>query len=167
MSFRTPRPWPLQTMLTSSARQLAAQAYECWRFLYGALLQGQLNDSKSRCYSPRLSEDDFRRAGLPSGIEVSTEGTRVLGGPLGSTAFCRDFAKGIVAEVTEGFEVVSRMTSLQAQNCLAIGAVQHRINHLLRMIPGGEVADHGDIMEAYDNALLDLPKGMVRTTRRP
>jgi len=147
--------------------QLAAQAYERWRFLYGALLQGQLNDSKSKCYSPRLSEDDVRRAGLPSGIEVSTEGTRVLGGPVGSTAFCRDFAKGIVAEVTEDFKVISRMTSLQAQHCLATGAVQHRINHLLRMIPGGEVADYGDIMEAYDNALLDLPRGMVRRLSLP
>jgi len=60
--------------------QLAAQAYERWRFLYGTLLQGQLNDSKSKCYSPQLSENDVR-AGLPSGIEISTEGTRVLGGP--------------------------------------------------------------------------------------
>ena len=59
---------------------MAAQAHERWRFLYGTLLQGQLNDSKRKCYSPRLSENDVRRAGLPSGIEISTEGTRVLGG---------------------------------------------------------------------------------------
>jgi len=86
---------------------------------------------------------------------------------VGSIAFCRDFAKGIVAEVTEDLKVISRMTSLQAQHCLATGAVQHRINHLLRMIPGGEVADYGDIMEAYDNALLDLPRGMVRRLSLP
>ena len=61
--------------------QLAAQAYELWRFLYGALLQDELNDPKSKCYSPRLSEDSVRKAGLPSGIEVSTEGTRVRAGP--------------------------------------------------------------------------------------
>ena len=104
---------------------------------------------------------------LPSGIEISTEGTRVLGGPVGCTAFCQDFAKGVVAEVTEGFKVISKTTSLQAQSCLATGAVQHRISHLLRMIPGGEVADYGDIMEAYDNALLDLPKRMVRRRSLP
>ena len=147
--------------------KLAAQAYERWRFLYGELLQGKLNDSKSKCHSPRLSKNDIRRAGLPSGIEVSTEGTRVLGGPVGCTAFCRDFFQGDRRRVNRGFKVISRMTSLQAQHCLTTGAVQHRNSHLLRMIPGGEVVDHGDIMEAYDNALLDLPKGMVRTTRRP
>jgi len=51
--------------------------------------------------------------------------------------------------------VLSRMTSLQ-QHCLTTGAVQHQISNLLRMIPGGEVADYAGIMEAYDNALLDL-----------
>jgi len=59
---------------------------------------------------------------------------------------CRGFAKGIVAEVTEDFKVISRMTSLQAQHCLTTGTVQHRINYLLRMIPGVEVADYGDII---------------------
>jgi len=97
------------------------------------LLQGQLNDSKSICYSPWLSEDDVREAGLLSGIEVSTEETRALGGPVGSTASCRDFSKGVVAEVTKGFEVISGMTSLQARHCLTTGAVQQRTNHLLRM----------------------------------
>jgi len=59
------------------------------------------------------------------------------------------------------------MTSLQAQHCLTTGAVQHRINHLLWMIPGGEVADYGGIREAYDNALLDLPKVLARRLSRP
>ena len=83
--------------------QLAAHAYELWRFLYGALLQGKLNDSKSICYSPRLSEDEVLRAGLSSGIEVSTEGTRVLGGPVGCTAFCRDFSHGDRCRGDRGF----------------------------------------------------------------
>jgi len=104
---------------------------------------------------------------LPSSIEISTEGTRVLGGPVGCTAFCQDFAKGVVAEVTEGFKVISWMISLQAQHCLTTGAVQHRISHLLRMISGSEVADYGGIMEAYDNALLDLPKRVVRRLSLP
>ena len=83
---------------------------------------------------------------MPSGIEISTEVTRALGGPVGCTAFCRDFTKGVVAEVAEGFKVTSRMTPLQAQHCLTTGATQHRISHLLRMIPGGEAADYGEIM---------------------
>ena len=77
-----------------STPQLAPQAYERWRFIYEALLQGQLNDSKSKCDSPRLSGDDVRRAGLPSGIEISTEGTRVLGGPVGCTAFVEVLPRG-------------------------------------------------------------------------
>jgi len=152
--------------------QVAASAYERWRFLYGALLQGQLNDSKSKCYSPRLSENDVRRAGLPSGIGVSTEGTRVLGGPVGSTAFCRDFTKGIAAEVTEDFKVISRMTSLQAQHCLTTGAVQHRINHLLRMIPGGEVRITGTSWRPTTTRCSTYQGGRpgasaYRTTQRP
>ena len=59
------------------------------------------------------------------------------------------------------------MSSLQAQHCLATGAVQHRINHLLRTIPGGELADYGDIMAKYDAALLGLPRRFVRRLQLP
>ena len=58
----------------------AAVAYERWKFLYEAILQGQMNDSKSKCFSPSLSEADVRAEGLPRPIEVTLAGTRVLGG---------------------------------------------------------------------------------------
>ena len=61
---------------------------------------------------------------------------------MGSLDFCRSFATDIVEEVVEDFEIIGRMSSLQAQHCLATGAVQHRINHLLRTILGGELADY-------------------------
>jgi len=104
-----------------------------------------MNDSKSKCFSPSLSEAYVRAEGLSRAIEVTRSGTRVLGGAVGSLDFCRGFATDIVEEVVEDFEIIGRMSSLQAQHCLATGAVQHRINHLLRTIPGGELADYGDI----------------------
>ena len=44
---------------------------------------------------------------------------------------------------------------------------QHRINHLLRTIPGGELKDYGDIMAKYDAALLGLPRRFVRRLQLP
>jgi len=98
--------------------ELAAAAYERWRFLYAALLQGELNDSKSKCYSPKISTEAVRAAGMPIDVEITTEGTRVLGGPVGSVDHCRSFAESVVQEVIEDLDVVSRMSSLQAQHCL-------------------------------------------------
>ena len=92
----------------------ASVAYERWKFLYEAILQGQMNDSKSKCFSPSLSEANVRAEGLSRAIEVTLSGTRVLGGPVGSLDFCRSFATDIVEEVVEDFEIIGRMSSLQA-----------------------------------------------------
>ena len=75
---------------------------------------------------------------MPTDVDITTDGTRVLGGPVGSVDYCRSFAESVVQVVIEDLDVVSRMSSLQAQHCLTVGSVQHRVNHLLRMIPGGE-----------------------------
>ena len=147
--------------------EVVAVAYERWRFLYAAILQGVLKDSKSKCYSPNLSAAAVRAAGLPPAIAVTTVGTRVLGGPVGSLDFCRSFAEGIVAEVEEDFEIIGRMSSLQAQLCLTTGSVQHRINHLLRTIAGGELSEFGDVMARYDDALLRLPRRIARRLQLP
>ena len=58
--------------------------------------------------------------------------------------------ESVVQEVIEDLGVVSRMSSLQAQHCLTVGSVQHRVNHLWRMIPGGENSIFGDLMRKYD-----------------
>ena len=68
--------------------ELAAAAYERWRFLYAALLQGELNDSKSKCYSPKISTEAVRAAGMPPDVGIATDGTRVLGGPVGAVDYC-------------------------------------------------------------------------------
>ena len=78
--------------------ELAAAAYKRWRFLYAALLQGELKDSKSKCYSPKISAEAVRAAGMPTDVEIATDGTRVLGGPVGSPDYCRSFAENLVQE---------------------------------------------------------------------
>ena len=98
---------------------------------------------------------------MPIDVEITTEGTRVLGGPIGSIDYCRSFAESVVQEVIEDLDVVSRMSSLQAQHCLTVGSVQHRVNHLWRMTPGGENSIFGDLMRKYDEALLSIPRRMT------
>jgi len=66
-----------------------------------------------------------------------------------------------VQEATEDLIVISRMSSLQAQRCLTVGSVQHRVSHLWRMIPGGENSIFGDLMHKYDEALLSTPRHMT------
>ena len=94
---------------------------------------------------------------MPTDVEIATDGTRVLGGPVGSPDYCRSFAENLVQEVIEDLDVISRMSSLQAQHCLTVGSVQHRVNHLWRMIPGGENSIFGDLMHKYDEALSASP----------
>ena len=94
--------------------ELGAAAYERWRFFYAALLQGEVNDSKSKCYSPKTSAEAVRDAGMPTDVEIATGGTRVLGGPVGSPDYCRSFAESLVQEVIKDLDVISRMSSLQA-----------------------------------------------------
>ena len=60
----------------------AAVAYKRWKFLYEAILQGQMNDSKSKSFSPTLPEADVRAEGLSWAIEVTRSGIRALGRPV-------------------------------------------------------------------------------------
>ena len=47
---------------------------------------------------------------MPIGFKITTEGTRVLGGPVGSVDYCRSIAECVVQEAIEDLEVVSRMS---------------------------------------------------------
>ena len=86
-------------------------------------------------------------------VEITTDdGTRVLGGPAGSPSYCHSFAENFLQEVTEDLDAISRMLPLQAQHCLTVGSFQHRVNHLWRMIPGGENSIFGDLMHKYNEA---------------
>ena len=89
-----------------------------WEFLYGALLQGQINQKKCLCYSPRVAETLLREVGLPSEVPFTSRGNQVPGALVGSDEFCVSFARERVAGVTDDIAAIGRMPSLKAQNCL-------------------------------------------------
>ena len=102
-----------------SPPELAAAAYEKWRFLYAASLQGELNDSKSKCYSPKISAEAVRPAGMPTDVGIATDCTRVLGEPVGSPttaaplrrAWCRRSSRTSTSSV--GCRPFRRSTALR------------------------------------------------------
>ena len=49
------------------------------------------------------------------------------------------------------------MPSLQAQHTIATKSTLHRVTHLLRNIPGGELDSFGPLGAAYDAAILAVP----------
>ena len=91
-------------------------------------------------------------------MPFTSRGTRVPGAPVGSDEFCVNFARERVAEVTGDTAAIGRMPSLQAQHCLLQGAIQHRLNHLWRGIPGGELSLHHGLMTDYVELLLSIPR---------
>ena len=70
-----------------------------------------------------MSTEAARATGMPIDVEITTEGTRVLGGPVGSVDYCRSFAGSVVQEVINDLDVVSRLLSLQAQHGLTVSSV--------------------------------------------
>jgi len=49
---------------------------------------------------------------MPTDVEIATDDTRILGGPVGSPDYCRFFAESVVQEVIEDLDVISRTPSL-------------------------------------------------------
>jgi hypothetical protein len=62
-----------------------------------------------------------------------------------------------VNEVVADFEVLRFMPTYQLQNALANGALVHRINHLLRNVPGNEDI-FSSAAQTYDEAVLAVPQ---------
>ena len=139
----------------------AVQAYLRWEHLYVHEIQGELRHSKGKCFAPNSSAEELRDAGLPSNMPIVHDGLRILGAPVGSATFMRGFAAARVAEIAEDFDVLARMPSLQLQHCLVSGALQHRLNHLLRNIPGGDLHVFGDLRTKYDEDLLSVVRRLT------
>ena len=53
------------------------------------------------------------------------------------------------------------------QHCLAFGAIQHRINHLLRNIPGGDLGIFGMHRTEYDEAILGVVRSLASCATLP
>ena len=80
---------------------------------------------------------DLLTASLPLGMPIVKEGVRILGAPVGNSLFWESFSREIVNSITKDIDVLARLPSLQAQHLIATKSIQHRVNHLLRNIPGG------------------------------
>jgi len=135
------------------------EAYRRWAHLYSKDLQGELRSDKSFVYapSPNLSLEALLKLGFPVGMKFSQDGTRVLGAPIGNDTFKAQFASDKVDAILKDLDVLALMPSFQAQHLIATKSIAHRINHLLRNIPGGEIDLFGDLAFRYDNALLLVP----------
>ena len=104
---------------------------------------------------------------LPGAMPYTQEGLRILGAPVGNPAFCLRFSEEIVATVISELEVLSRMPSLQAQHTTATQSTLHRVTHLLRNIPGGELELFGPLGAAYDAAVLAVPARICQQLSLP
>jgi hypothetical protein len=142
-------------------------AYKRWAFLYGKYLQGELRDDKGHVYAKKYSQLDLINLGLPTGMEYSNRGTRILGAPVGSKDFWAEFAEGIVSDISRDFNVLGRLSNLQAQHIITCKSTIHRINHLLRNIPGGELDIFGASAIHYDDISLSVVRRICRSPDLP
>ena len=152
----------------------AAEAYKRWAYLYSRVLQGELRDDKGIAYSPTLDAELLYRLGLPVSMPVNNEGAvtdeigvRVLGAPVGNLSFKQKICSDIISKIESDMNVIGRMPSLQSQHLLTTKSVIHRINHLLRCIPGGEFDLYGVLGERYDSAILSVVRRITRCRELP
>ncbi len=118
----------------------AIQAYKRWAHWHGSVLQGELRDDKGKAFPLTISETELRSFGLPASMSTTSLGLRVLGALVGTIDFDCSFATEKINEISKDLDKLGRMPSHQAQLLVATKAVVHRINHLLRNTPGGELS---------------------------
>ena len=135
----------------------AIKAYHRWAYLYGAVLQGEMRHDKGLTYSPTVPISALQKLGLPKDMKVSADGTRILGAPVGSDSFKVTFASKVVTSILDDLDALAYMPSLQAQHLIATKSLVHRLNHLLRSIPGGELLFY-QISARYDEAIFAIPQ---------
>ena len=98
--------------------------------------------------------------------KIKRGGIRVLGVPIGSTAFKVAFAKEGVAELKRDLDIIARMPSLHCQFALVSKSIQHSVTHLLRSINGG-AAEFADVASEYVSILLKCIRRWAPYTERP
>ena len=138
-----------------------------WAHVYGSVLQGELRDDKGKAFSPTISETELRSLGLPASMPTTSSGLRILGAPVGTIDFYRSFASEKIHEISKDFDTLGRMPSHQAQLLVATKAVVHRINHLLRNIPGGELSLFGEMAATYDSSVISVARRIAASPSLP
>ena len=166
--------------------EMVVACYKRWQELYTVELQGSLRDEKGVVYAQRPHSGGPPTSTLASllnldlpceheglggvmvpGIKVVHDGLRVLGAPIGSDAYKLAFAQARVEEVVVALETAALMPELQLQHCVSAGSLVHRINHLLRNIPGGDRFLYQEPMVRYDTAVIDVARRVARQTMLP
>ena len=65
---------------------------------------------------------------MPIDVEITTEGTCVLGGPVGSVDYCRSFAESVVQEVSR--TSTSSVGCRPSRRSIALRRVQFNIGFI-------------------------------------
>ena len=142
-------------MIVGQPRRAIA-AMKRYTQLVNEKLQMQLRPDKTTVYSPTVPLQRLRRTyHLPEAIpdeQVSMEGMRILGCPVGNQHFKVAFARKVVAALAKDVDVVGRCPSLHCQYILMLRSLQHSVTHLLRSI-GGNAPAFAAVAAAYDDAL--------------
>jgi hypothetical protein len=89
-------------------------------------------------------------------MPFTNEGLRVLGAPVGSQTFFESFSSETTDTIVADFEILARMPTLQGQHVVTTKALCHKINHLLRNVPGGE-REYEGTARRYDEVVLQVP----------
>ena len=145
--------------------QRAIEAYHRWAYLYSCAIQGELRNDKGIVYSPdrTVNGPSLLDLGLPLDMPVTHDGVRILGAPVGTDAFCREFAREIIAKVSRDLDITTRMRSLQCQHVLTTKSTMHRVVFLFRNIWAGEPSLYDDIKATYDASLLNVVHAISRS----
>ena len=144
----------------------AILAYKRWAQIYCTELQGELRDDKGMAFAPQHTKTDLVSLGMPGDMQHTSSGTRILGAPVGCETFWVEYACSIVSDIERDFEVLGRVRSFQAQHIIACKSLVHRINHLLRNIPGGESA-FDDVAARYDACVLSVVRRVCSSPLLP
>ena len=140
----------------------AIEAYHRWAFLYNSDLQGELRNDKGKVFSPSTAPSDLYNAGLPRDMPVVTDGTRILGVPVGSKIFQKSFFSAHLDSLEETFRTLGRVPSLQVQFSVAQRSLSHRSTHLFRtLFDGGDPAQYLSERARYDALMCLVPKRIV------
>ena len=144
---------------------LAVRAYHRWASLYNSELQGELRNDKGRVFSPNVSHATLLSVGLPPDMEVVSDGTRILGVPVGSVDFQKKFMSSHLDSLEDTFQTLGRMSSLNAQFVVAQRSLAHRSTHIFRtLFDGGDPAQFISERIRYDALMSQVPKRVVGRT---
>ncbi len=144
----------------------AIMAYKRWAQIYCTELQGELRDDKGMAFAPQLTKADLIGLGMPDDMQHTNSGTRILGAPVGCETYWVEYASNIVCEIERDFEVLGRIGNFQAQHIIACKSLVHRINHLLRNVPGGE-SFFDEVAARYDTCVLSVVRRVCSSPLLP